>query len=377
MYPFTTFKLFSRTQIDYLNSIDLQKQFKIFWQQQHPHRSSTSVSTNTSTTDCICENCVGVGSLWPLQNAVKFELNEYLSKQFTHEAFYIGLDPTLSQLNPNEKRYRQQLSNHASYDCLSMQRIILRMQNKNFIFNSASIPKDQYHLLQASPILSDNGNDTCLHTPPDLSSSIQVAFVDVLRAPSIKFLGNNTISHIPEGTSTFIYPTEQFILLSTSAQQSKNYDLETVSSDDADATLTTEEISQSTSASRPFIRLRPIHEELSEAERRKLHNRSYTLRQRRRYYRHEIIRRNIDRRFTITQVKAILRQFHIPFNAINISRSYITQQYSLYIGIRNPSKLHVYQRQTRSLFTTAHYNERKPFQHQPRLSSRYYHRRRS
>ena len=90
LYPFTAFRLFSHTQIDYLNPIDLQSQFKIFWQQQHPHRSSTSISTNTSTTDCTCENCLGIRLSWSLQNAVKFELNEYLSKQFTNEAFHIG-----------------------------------------------------------------------------------------------------------------------------------------------------------------------------------------------------------------------------------------------------------------------------------------------
>ena len=115
LYPFVTFKLFSRAQIDSFHPINLQHQFKIFWQ-QHPHRSSNSTSTNTSTTDCNCENCLGIGSFdfWSLRNVVKFELHEYLSKQFTNEAFHIGLDPNLYQLSPTEKSYRQQLSTYAS-----------------------------------------------------------------------------------------------------------------------------------------------------------------------------------------------------------------------------------------------------------------------
>ena len=92
-----------------------------------------------------------------------------------------------------------------------MQRIIIQMKNKNFIFTSDSIKTVQYNLLHASPISSDDDNDICSHTPPNRSSINQFIFVNESRSPSIEFLENDDISHIPEEYSTVIYPTGQLI----------------------------------------------------------------------------------------------------------------------------------------------------------------------
>ncbi|CAF4655467.1 unnamed protein product [Rotaria sp. Silwood2] len=76
--PFVIFKLFSYEQLNPMNPINLQENFKIFWNKQHPHKSSTSTSSNSSSDNCLCEACIGIGpsELWSLQNAVAFELNE-------------------------------------------------------------------------------------------------------------------------------------------------------------------------------------------------------------------------------------------------------------------------------------------------------------
>ncbi|CAF5117492.1 unnamed protein product, partial [Rotaria magnacalcarata] len=42
--------------------------------------------------------------------------------------FNIGLDPQLSQLNLKERQNRQKLTNYAANDCLSMQRLLIKMQ---------------------------------------------------------------------------------------------------------------------------------------------------------------------------------------------------------------------------------------------------------
>ncbi|CAF4745854.1 unnamed protein product, partial [Rotaria magnacalcarata] len=75
----------------------------------------------------MCEECLNIGLLefWSLQNAVKFELNQYLSKQFSTKKFNIGLDSNLHELESNNKHYRQQLTDYASNDCLAMQRLIV------------------------------------------------------------------------------------------------------------------------------------------------------------------------------------------------------------------------------------------------------------
>lgn len=95
---------------------------------------------------------------------------------------------------------------------------------------------------------------------------------------------------------------------------------------------------------------------LTNIERNK-RNRARTLKQRQRHYRHEIIRRGIDSRFSIKIVKEILRRYEIPYTAVNISKSTMTGRTSLYIGIRNPSKLREYEARTKNLFTTDYYNE--------------------
>ncbi|CAF3015955.1 unnamed protein product [Rotaria sp. Silwood2] len=112
------------------------------------------------------------------------------------------------------------------------------------------------------------------------------------------------------------------------------------------------------------------NEPLSKEERKKIHNRTCTLKQRRHYYRCEIIRRNIDRRFSICEIKNILRQNNILFYVINISTSSINHNKTLYIGIRDESKLEEYQIKTKTLFTTDHYNQLKYERREARSSSK-------
>ena len=50
------------------------------------------------------------------------------------------------------------------------------------------------------------------------------------------------------------------------------------------------------------------------------------LKQRRRSYRHEIIRRGIDPRFTIKMVKEILRRFGVTYSALNIAKSATSEE---------------------------------------------------
>ena len=101
-----------------------------------------------------------------------------------------------------------------------------------------------------------------------------------------------------------------------------------------------------------------LSEQLESAEaKKKRHNRACTIKQRKRNYRTEIIRRRIDRRFSITLAKEILRRYGVPFTAINITTSSITGDKSLYIGLRDTSNVHQHEVRTRNLFTTEFFNE--------------------
>lgn len=72
---------------------------------------------------------------------------------------------------------------------------------------------------------------------------------------------------------------------------------------------------------------------------------------------HEIIRRGIDGRFSISIVKEILRRFEIEYTAVHIAKSNITNKTLLYIEVRNSLELREFEVRTQSLFTTDFYNE--------------------
>ncbi|CAF1102795.1 unnamed protein product [Rotaria sordida] len=140
----------------------------------------------------------------------------------------------------------------------------------------------------------------------------------------------------PDNTTSSITPT--------------NYELE-ITTDDNDQINNQESPLPSINTSTN----EPEHKQLSQEEKKKIHNRSCTIKQRRRYYQHEIIIKNIDKRFKIREIKDILKLKNISFFAVNISISSTTNKRKLYIGIRDPSKLSSYKIQTEGLFTRNHY----------------------
>ena len=287
LLPFTVYDLFSYEQINRFTFINLQDKFKEIWQQQHPHQSSEL--SNNSINDCLCESCIGKASteLWSLQDAVIYQLHEWLDKRVTNSPFDIGLDLELCRLNSAQKEYRQYLTKYAANDCLSMQRLIIHME------------LDKSHTNETSTI------------PPPINEHDQID------------------------------------------------ELESISSDDNPST----QQNPSFVPTNPSINEPKHRKQLTSEEKRQIHNRSCTLKQRKRLYKHEIIRRGIDRRFTITDIKQILRQHSIKFCAVNITTSSVTHRTSLYIGIKNSKSLSKYEHQTRNLFSSDQYDQLYSKQH--------------
>lgn len=108
------------------------------------------------------------------------------------------------------------------------------------------------------------------------------------------------------------------------------------------------------------ITIAPKHVEplglLSKEDRHRIHNRSCTRKQRRRAYQHELIFRNIDRRFSITKIKKILLENDIKPTALNkfTSKSGKT---SLFVGIKDEELLEQYEEKLRHGFTTRYYHQ--------------------
>ncbi|CAF1914360.1 unnamed protein product [Rotaria magnacalcarata] len=283
LHNFCSYNLFTYEQLYLCNPINLQNEFKDHWNEQHPHQPTTSTSTNYP--ECICEECLGLQktNTWSLQNAVAFELSQWLDKRQTTSNFDIGLDPTLYHFNSAETEHRQSLIRYAVYDCLSMQQIMLKLK---------LIERQESNINPSNEIITATVNDLTNIACDDDQHDLQAT--------------NNFEPISPADIQDASTPRQQ--------------------------------------------------QTLTKAERHRIHNRTCTLKQRKRYYKTEIIISNIDRRFTIKNIKEIIKSYGVPFSAVNFSTSSATRKRSIHIGMRNSSQINDYQHRIDHLFTTSHYN---------------------
>lgn len=127
LVPLSTYELFNNDQLALLNIINFQLIFQEACQKNHPHQTITTPSSDLSN-ECLCEQCIGLSpsNPWRLQNAVAFQLHEWLDKRLTRSTFYVGLHPELWHMNDREQEYRKQLVTYASYDCLAIQHLLIQ-----------------------------------------------------------------------------------------------------------------------------------------------------------------------------------------------------------------------------------------------------------
>jgi hypothetical protein len=298
---FLQFNLFISDQIYLSTNINLQDEFKDYYNEHHLHYLPSSTNNNQT---CICETCIGIlpNNPWSLQDAVAYELNQWLDKRQTRSQFDMGSDPKLVHLNSNELAHRQTISNYAAYDCDAIYQLIIHMN------------------------LIDNQQPS-----PELINEIEIS------SPTYTFSSTN---NLPQ-------------------QQTMDVAYEQISSEDDEPSapqLSAIPLNPSTQARQP-------RQQLTDEERRKIHNRRCTLKQRNRMYKHEIIRRGIDHRFSVTDIKKILRERSIIFCGVNIATSSQTHKTSVYIGIKDQRLLSKYEHKTRNLFTSDHYRELYPNQY--------------
>jgi hypothetical protein len=356
--PFVEFKLFSNEQLRSIKPINLQQQFKLFWNERHPHQNRSSTSTDISQEDCICERCIGKNPTepWSIQDSIAFSFKEYLPKILTREKFYLGLDPNLFRLDHDEKQYRQELTNYALNDCAAMQRILIEMKNKKFEFKITVKKFINSQLFELSPINSSDDDDIPnaqmkLILP---TTSNRIIFSNDLSAPSIVTLENNdtltTPDNLPMSHSSAEIPLfVDFERCPPDWESMKTNENESIIPDWTNTIIVSNNDNQQEQTA--------PNNELSAEERRKIHNRTCTIKQRKRYYRNELIFENFDRRFTIKQAKMILEQQQIPVYIVNPVKSKTTNKTTLFAAVRNPESIKTYEKQSRGYFTTQHYNE--------------------
>lgn len=343
---FLKFNLFSSNQIHLSNNVHLQNDFKDYWHKHHPHQSISSLTTNNIS--CICEECLGIqlNNPWSIQDAVAYKLNQWLDKRYTISSFDIGLDPTLVHLNSNEIKHRNTITKYAANDCLAIQQLLIHM---NILDNQQRARE----LLQQPELITSIDQDLSFNIPstpsftniPPQQQSVHEPYEDISSDD------NNEQQQSQPPRTILIdmnYSKRELI-------DERQHEL----IDERQRELIIEHQHELIDEHQQKLINNKQHNPLTIEERKKIHNRSTTLKQRIRSYKHEIIQRHIDKRFTISDIKNVLRQNSIKFTAINTSTSSTTNDKSLYIGIKNEHLLETYKEKTKELFTTANYKEYK------------------
>ncbi|CAF3802110.1 unnamed protein product [Rotaria sordida] len=325
---FTEFNLFTYDQIYLSHNINSQGEFNLYWKKHNQHIPPSS----TNNKKCICEACIGIqeNNPWSIQDATGYELHTWLDKRHTRSPFDIGLDPKLIKLNSSELQYRQLITSYAANDCDAMYQLLISM---NIINQQSS---------QSLTIEEKINND-------------------------LELMLYDDNEHEQE-----LFEEQQATITSSTTTKAPNYELQILSFNNSESvessTHPDEYISDNNNEPQliqtPPVELNLINTEsqqrtrqLTKEEKHKIHNRACTLKQRKRYYQHEIKCRNIDKRFPIRNIKDILRQHRISFTAITFSTSSTTHERTLRIGIKDTSKLETYEVQIKTLFTSEHYQQ--------------------
>jgi hypothetical protein len=247
--------------------------------------------------------------------------------------------------------YRQELVTYAINDCMAMERILKMMKLNKFqieINKKKSLFTD---LKDLSPISSSDDEDDDIFAYTRNKTIRTVSISNPIENDELKFISNNLISISRAPSIERNYPSKTNIRKNFT---NTNWNTNSSNTIPAQTVSTSTERQYAGQSSNQVIYNR---QQLTKEEKKKMHNRNCTLKQRKRCYRIEIIRRNIDNRFSITKIKQILKQLNVPFNIVNKSTSSISKKTSLFIGMKDPLQLNIYERATRGLFSKEHYNE--------------------
>ncbi|CAF1513304.1 unnamed protein product [Adineta steineri] len=376
LIPFIEFELFIEEQINSINENNLQNKYKLLWNQLNPHRRHEHEQINLKENECLCELCIGKNASEPssLQDSVAYSFQEYLPKIYTEGDFHMVLDTKLFDGNKETQEYRQQLRKYALYDCLSMQRIIILMEENDFTCEQIIEPsKESKIILSLSRNSNNEANDDNIYEQQRKKSSNQIYSTNKPTAPSIEILERNNILSVED--ESIINNLEQEIPIIGSRRYPMDW--ESLQANQNPEQLHEQPHEQLHEQLPEQLHEQPheqlheqlpeqlheqpheqLHEQSPEDKQKRIHNRKCTVKQRRRYYRNKLIFYNVYHRFSVKQTKNILKQEHIPIYVVQPKKS-STNQHSLHVAVRNPEFIRSYERQTQGFFTKKHYDELK------------------
>jgi len=396
---FIQFNLFNLQQIKLSTNRNVQKEFKAYWNEVYPHNEDPNQQ-------CQCKYCFGIDhdNLLSLQDAVAFQLRQWLDKRLTRQAFNIGLDPQLKRLNQRELEYRKSLLTYAANDCDAIYQIILHSNIINYHYPKAAQVNEVNNEFDTNGTAYEFGNNT---------TAYEFDFDEMNYELDEEITINQQGQVIITGTAYAIINTNNQPTTTPAINHYKPEEVEQVSSDEEPMDVTpkqqqpnklTTRVKPEPTNDKPYeppsdnkpaqiqidqVNIRPLSpttnakptapprkhpkytSTLSEAERKKIHNRSRTRHQRRKAYEQEIILYNIEKRFPVKVMKQTLKEHGVLITQINPVESMRTGETILFVVLKQPVKKEQYEK-LQELFTYQNY--RRLFQHKFKHKQQHQHR---
>ena len=125
---FLPFNLFPAHAVQQLNSIDLQHQFKRWYNRNFPHNCGLSLfAADDRLCTCLHRPVKEKNNAWSLQKAIAYTFNQFLDKSRTKSAWSRSLDikniPRHSVVNRDREKALEQLVLYAVNDCLAVTKL--------------------------------------------------------------------------------------------------------------------------------------------------------------------------------------------------------------------------------------------------------------
>ena len=337
---FVIFRLFSTEQIRRANHIDAQTEFKQFWRSSFRH-----IEPNDER-KCRCEGCLGIEETnrWSLQMAVHHCLAQWLDKRFTRSPFDIRLDPRLQHLNEKQREFRQKMVAYACNDCFAISRLLIHARLIERLGRSrhlciAGFENDRYETTDDNnrrEIINDEEN----RREPmngDYDRRVTTNDEENRREPmnDDEYDRRDTMDNGDDRRDTI---NDDYDRRGRIADHRWNFANMERRDQIADRNEPVETRANS---------MQPRPNELTEEQRRRIHNRSCTLKQRKRYFRNTIIVNDVNKHLPIPRIKAMLRSANIQFHAVNTTST--GNRRTLFIGVKDGERLDEHRDRIRSM----------------------------
>lgn len=125
-----SYQLFNIDQLNHVDWIDLQVDFKFWYNRRYKHDRSCQDQTNDDDhPQCTCEHrpYKWIHQRWSLQLAVAHVFGEHLDKTYRKNNWHLGVDPRWPTLIEHE---RKNMIKYAVNECLSVTKLKMFMEEK-------------------------------------------------------------------------------------------------------------------------------------------------------------------------------------------------------------------------------------------------------